>query len=143
VATPTGGLTWAGVVNLETAVEVANASGARMAYVTDAKVRGKLKQTVRVASTDSRFIWSDDNTLNGYPAVVSNVVESNAGTGADSFLFFGNWAMLLIGSWGTIDILVDPYSQSTTGRTRVVAFMEADIAVRHAEGFGFVTGATA
>lgn len=143
VATPSGGLTWAGVVNLETEVQVANAAGAQMAYVTNAKVRGKLKQTVRVASTDSVFVWADDNTLNGYPAMVSNIVTDNAGVGTnESYLWFGNWPMLLIGSWGTIDIVVDPYSQSTTGKTRVVGFMDADVDVRHAAGFGFVHGAT-
>lgn len=143
VATPAGGLTWAGVVNLETEVQVANAAGANMAYLTNAKVRGKLKQTARLSNTDSVFIWNDDETLNGYPALVSNIVEDNAGVGNnESYLWFGNWPMLLIGTWGTIDILVDPYSQSTTGKTRVIGFMEADVDVRHAEGFGYVTGAT-
>lgn len=143
VGTPSGGLAWAGVVNLETGVQVANAAGAGLAYVTNAKVRGKLKQTVKVGSTDSVMIWGDDDTLNGYPALVSNIVEDNAGVGNnESYLWFGNWPMLLIGSWGTLDMLVDPYSQSTTGKTRVVGFMEADIDVRHAAGFGYVTGIT-
>lgn len=143
VGTPSGGLAWAGVVNLETGVHVANAAGANLSYVTNAKVRGKLKQTVRVASTDSRMIWGDDDTLNGYPALVSNIIEDNAGVGSnESYLWFGNWPMLLIGSWGTLDMLVDPYSQSTTGKTRVVGFMEADVDVRHAAGFGYVTGTT-
>lgn len=143
VATPAGGLTWPGVVNLETAVQVANAAGANMAYVTNAKVRGKLKQTVKVAGTDSIMVWGEDDTLNGYPALTSNIVEDDAGAGTDeSYLWFGNWPMLLIGSWGTIDMLVDPYSQSTTGKTRVIGFMEADVDVRHAQGFGYLTGET-
>jgi len=130
-------------VNLETGVQVANAAGAGLAYVTNAKVRGKLKQTVKVATTDSVMIWGADDTLNGYPALVSNIVEDNAGVGNnESYLWFGNWPMLLIGTWGTLDMLVDPYSQSTTGKTRVVGFMEADIDVRHAAGFGYLTGTT-
>ncbi len=124
VATPTGGLAWAGVVNLETEVMVANAAGANMAYVTNAKVRGKLKQTAKVSSTDSIMVWGDDDTLNGYPAQVSNIVEDNAGVGTDeSYLWFGNWPMPLIGSWSTIDMLVDPYSQARRAR-RVIGFME-------------------
>lgn len=144
VGTPSGGLAWAGIVNLETGVQVANAAGASLAYVTNAKARGKLKQTVKVSSTDSIMIWGNDDTLNGYPALVSNIVEDNAGVGNDeSYLWFGNWPMLLIGSWGTLDMLVDPYSQSTTGKTRIIGFMEADIDVRHAAGFGYLTGVTA
>jgi hypothetical protein len=111
--------------------------------VTNSKVRGKLKQTAKVASTDSIMVWGDDDTLNGYPALTSNIVEDDAGDGEnESYLWFGNWPMLLIGSWGTIDMLVDPYSQSTTGKTRVIGFMEADVDVRHAAGFGYVTGET-
>lgn len=144
VGTPAGGLSWAGIVNLETGVQVANAAGAGLAYVTNAKVRGKLKQTVKVASTDSIMVWGSEDTLNGYPALVSNIVEDNAGVGAnESYLWFGNWPMLLIGSWGTLDMLVDPYSQSTTAKTRVIGFMEADVDARHAAGFGYVTGVTA
>lgn len=146
VNTPAGGLSWAGVVNLETAVAVANAAAARMAYITNAKVRGKLKQTPKVANTDSRMVWDDQagsTPINGYPALVTNVIRDNAGdANNESELWYGNWAMLLIGSWGTIDLLVDPYSQSTTGKTRVVGFMEADVKSRHAEGFGFTKGPT-
>ena len=46
-----------------------------------------------------------------------------------------DWSNLLVGQWGSIDILVEPYSQSTKGATRIVIFANVDVAVRHAESF--------
>jgi hypothetical protein len=44
-------------------------------------------------------------------------------------------ADLIIGMWGGLDLTVDPYSESTKGTIRVVAFQDIDIALRHAESF--------
>ena len=49
--------------------------------------------------------------------------------------FLGNWNDLLIGMWGALDILVDPYTYSKSGGLLVRALQDVDIAVRHAESF--------
>jgi HK97 family phage major capsid protein len=138
---------WADIIDLETAVAVDNADIGALSYVVNAATRGFFKQTVRVSSTDSRFIWGDGATpLNGYSAHVSNQVSSTltkgTSTGVCSAIFFGNWNDLLIGMWGGLDLLVDPFSNSTTGQIRVVAFQSVDIAVRHAESFAAMLDAT-
>lgn len=127
---------WADIVDLETAVSAANADVGALAYITNANVRGKLKQTEKATNT-AQFIWADTE-MNGYTAHVTNQVRSDRskGTGTDlSTIFFGNWADLLIGMWGGLDIMVDPYTASTSGTVRVVALQDVDIAVRHAESF--------
>jgi hypothetical protein len=52
---------------------------------------------------------------------------------------FGNFASLLIGSWGSQTVTVDPFSKAQTGQfvTTVSGFY--DIAVRHGESFCFST----
>lgn len=130
---------WSHIVDLETAVAVDNADVGRLAYVTNAKVRGKLKQTEKASSTGS-WVWADGNTpLNGYNAVVSNQVDSDldkgTSTGVCSAIFFGNWQDMILGMWGGLDIMVDPYSNSTTGTTRIVALQDVDFGFRHAESF--------
>jgi HK97 family phage major capsid protein len=70
------------------------------------------------------------NTINGYRAIVSNQV-----TAGD--LFFGNFADLLIGMYGGLDILVDPYTASSSGTVRVRALQTVDVAVRHAVSFAY------
>ena len=52
-----------------------------------------------------------------------------------SAIAFGNWADLIVGMWGVLDLMVDPYSNSTSGTVRVVALQDVDVAVRHAESF--------
>lgn len=136
-----GAWTWAALVGLETAVATANADIGTLAYVTNAAVRGKLKTTPKVASTDSVMIWDSQSgatPVNGYRTLVSNQVSAvGGGGGNESFMFFGNWADLLIGMWSGIDILVDPYTNSTSGTVRVVALQDMDLDVRHAESFAF------
>ena len=140
VAGGTDGLapTWAHIVELETDVSVANADIGSMAYLTNAKVRGKLKGTSKVSGQNG-FVWESGNTpLNGYGAAVTNAVPSNLAKGAGtnlSAMLFGNFADLLIGMWGGLDLMVDPYSGSTSGTVRVVALQDVDVAVRHAESF--------
>lgn len=132
--------TLAHLIALETAVAVANADIGNLSYMTNAKVRGKLKSTAINATYGDRMVWADGAApLNGYGCQVSNQVSSTLtkGTlsGAASAIFFGNWADLLIGEWGTTDIMVDPYTGSTAGTVRVVALQDVDIAVRDAASF--------
>lgn len=139
VAGGTNGLApaWSHIVDLETEVAQDNADLGRLAYVTNAKVRGKLKQTEKASST-AQFVW-DGMSLNGYQSLVTNQVPSDldkgTSTGVCSAILFGNFADLLLGFWGGLDITVDPYTASTSGTIRVVALQDMDIAVRHAESF--------
>jgi HK97 family phage major capsid protein/HK97 family phage prohead protease len=131
--------TWAHIVALETAIASANADVGSMGYLTNAKVRGKLKTTYKDAGS-GLSVWENGATpLNGYAATVSNQVPSNLtkGTadGVASAILFGNWADLMIGMWGSLDLMVDPYTHSTSGTVRVVALQDVDVAVRHAESF--------
>lgn len=129
--------TWANIVELETDVAVANADAGTMGYLTNAKVRGKLKTTSKVSGQNG-FVW-EGGELNGYRAAVSNQVPSNltkgTASGVASAIIFGNWADLIIGQWGTLDLMVDPYSNSTSGTVRVVALQDVDVAVRNAVSF--------
>jgi HK97 family phage major capsid protein len=130
---------WADVINLETEVAVDNADVGRLAYVTNAKVRGKLKQTEKATNT-GLFVWNDNATpLNGYNAFVTNQVRSDldkgSSTGVCSAIFFANWADLIMAFWSGLDILVDPYTGGTSGTVRVIALQDVDIAVRHAQSF--------
>jgi len=128
---------WADIVNLETEVAVDNADFGRLAYVTNAKVRGKLKQTQKV-SGEARMIW-EDGEMNGYPALVSNQVRSDltkgSSSGVCSAIFFGNWADLVICFWGGLDVIVDPFSSSTSGNVLITAMQDADIIFRRAQSF--------
>ncbi len=130
---------WSDIVDLETEVGQDNADIGALAYITNAKVRGKLKKTLRTATYGDRPIWDGGATpLNDNRALITNQVRSNLTKGSSSVasaIFYGNWNDLVIGMWGEMDMLVDPYSLSTAGAVRVVAFQDVDFGVRHAQSF--------
>ena len=135
---------WADIVDLESAVAVDNADVGTLGYLTNSAVRGKLLQTEKASST-GQFIWTDNNTLRGYKAAVSNQVPSTLTKGSSSVcsaIIFGNWNDLLIGTWGGIDINIDTSTGSASGTVRVVALQDVDVAVRHAESFAAMQDAT-
>lgn len=133
-----GAPTWDDIVRLETEVSQDNADIGNVAYMTNAKVRGKLKATPKVATYGEQMIWGEgQNPLNGYPCHVTNQVAStltkNSSGAVCSAIFFGNWGDLLIGFFSGLDILVDPYTNSTKGTVRIIAMQDVDAALRHAE----------
>ncbi len=137
-------ITYAHVVGLETEVAQDNADVGAVAYITNPKVRAKLKQIFTNATYGEIPVWQDGQgvngvgRLNGYPAYVTSQVSSTLTKGNQSLssaVFFGNWADLVIAFWSGLDILVDPYTGSSAGTVRVVAMQDVDLGVRHAESF--------
>ena len=61
-----------------------------------------------------------------------------------SEVFFGAWSELLIGEWGVLEILPNPYGSGyTAGSVDIRAMQTVDIAVRHAASFAAMTDAIA
>ena len=94
--------TWGNMIALESEIASYNADIGNMGYLTNAKVRGKLKATLK-ASNVSGYIW-EGKEVNGYKAAVSNSVPSTLSKGASSSvcsaIIFGDWSKLIIGNWG-------------------------------------------
>ncbi len=140
-------LTWGNVVDLESTVAQANGDGLNMGYVTTKQVRGKMSQTQKVAATGAPFIWENsprpqlpgEGVVNGLRAIASSLIPSNLtkGSGTNlSAMICGNWSDLLVGQWGAgIEIILDPYVNSTNGAIRIIAMTDVDFAVRHPESF--------
>lgn len=138
--------TWANIVSLESEVSNDNADIGSLGYLTNSRVRGKLKTTLKNSTgTDATFIWKNMDgqvgfgDLNGYKAGVSNQVSNTLTKGTSttvcSAIFFGNWSDLLIGQWGGLEILVNPYTQAANRVYELYAYQAVDISVRHPESF--------
>jgi HK97 family phage major capsid protein len=119
--------TYAEIVSMETKVAADNADVGALAYLVNATGRGALKTTSKDAGS-GQFLWEQGNTVNGYRAEVSNQVESGD-------YWYGNWSDVIVGYWSGLDILVDPYTNSTSGTIRVVALQDVDVNFRHGESF--------
>jgi len=138
IGTNGGPPTWGVVVGLETQVSVSNADLGALSYIVNAKGRGTLKQTVKVAaSTFPIYLW-EDGEVNGYPVFVTNQLPSNltkgTGTGLSPILF-GNWNDLIYAFWSGMDVTVGPYTGGLSGTLRVIMLQDVDVNVRHPESF--------
>jgi HK97 family phage major capsid protein len=145
VAGGTNGLApnWSHIVGLETEVAQDNADEGTLGYLTNTRVRGRLKQTSKVSGQNG-FIW-EGGEVNGYQAQVTNAVPSNLVKGSSgavcSAIIFGNFAELIMGLWGGLELMVNPYTNAANGGVIVHAFQDADLAVRHAESFSAMVDA--
>ncbi|WP_375731731.1 phage major capsid protein [Xylella fastidiosa] len=93
---------FAELVQMETQIALNNADVNAMSYAFNAGIRGYAKTALKFPQTAaSGTIWESGNTVNGYPASVSNQIKAGD-------VFFGNWADLIIAMWGGLDITVDP-----------------------------------
>ena len=119
--------TWAETVEMESLVLADNVPFNRPGYLTNSTVVGNLKTTAKASNT-AVFIMDGDNRVNGHPVTISNAV-------AAGYAYFGMWSDLLIGFFGGLDILVDPYTGSANNLTRIRATQFCDVAVRHGQSF--------
>lgn len=121
--------TFAELVQMETAIALDNADVDTMAYVANAAFRGYAKTTLKFpGSASAATIWEPGGTVNGYGAEITNQISTGD-------VFMGNFADLLIGMWGGLEMQVDPYSNSTKGRIRTIVFQDVDYAVRRVQSF--------
>ena len=119
--------TWAETVNMESQVAVDNALIGNLSYIMRADDYGSLKTTEKASGT-AQFVVDRDGRVNNY-----GVVVSNQPTSGDHY--FGNFSDLLVGFFGGLDIIVDPYTNSSSGTVRVVGIQMIDVAVRNAVSF--------
>lgn len=138
VGTNGGAQAWSHWVDNETEISQDNADMGSLNYLTNAKVRGQAKQTL-VDAGSGRYLWPvNANEVNGYGVGISNLVPSDLtkGTGTGlSALIFGNFNDLVIGQWGGLEVLVDPYTQATSGIVRMIINLYADVSILRAESF--------
>lgn len=117
------------------ALDAANVRGAT-GFLTNSKVR---KAAMKLKDAQNRT-YGVPAVFHDEPVTFSNQVPANLakGTGTNlSAILYGAWADLVIGYWSSVDIVVNPYHAdvASKGGALLHAFLDADIALRHAESF--------
>lgn len=123
--------TWAKLVAMETAADLANALDGIFVYVMGAALRGACKTTVK-ATGQMGWLMESDGTVNGYRVINSNQLAAGE-------CIFGRFADLIIGMWGGLDLQVNPYIEALekAGAVRVTCLQDVDVAVRRPKSFTF------
>ena len=132
-------LGYAGLVECQNAVLNANAlvNLDAVGYATTPDVASLLMQRQRVTGTDSP-LWSGSmaaGEVSGVPAMSSLQVPA-------ATLVFGDWSQVVIGEWGVLEIVVNPYANFRAGVIGVRGIYHTDIGLRHTASFVAVTAIT-
>lgn len=148
-------LTWANLTYLPQLVGAANRLNAPgVGFITNFQAFAHMLRTPKVAAYPTFLAQYEENkpinvigpnagSVMGLPVHVSQQVPSNLVKGTSgaicSAVYFGAWSDLLIGEWGMLDLLVDPYTFSNTGAIRIRAFVTVDVTCRYGQSFSQIT----
>lgn len=152
-------LTFDHLIDLATAVAAANADGESQAFMFNVKTLGWL---TKLKSTTGQYLWNrgeagpnyapaggsgDNMNILGNRLAITNQLPSTLtkGTAAGicSSIVFGNWSDLVIGEWGILEILPNPYDSTAYAKGNVLirAMQTMDVGVRHPGSFAVMSDA--
>lgn len=121
--------TYAELLEMETLIALDNADVASMAYVSNARFKTHCKSTLKFPNVNgASTLWEQGGTVNSYRTEITNQITTGD-------VFMGNFADFLIGIWSGLELMVDPYANSKSGRLRIVVFQDVDFAVRRTQSF--------
>ncbi len=115
---------WDAALEFEKDVDAGNALDGNLAHIMKPAVRAALKG--RLKSTGVAGYICEKNMINDYPALTTEQMAANA-------ILFGNFAQLIIGEWGGLDIQF--YRAPRTGIVTYTVFKTVDVAVRQPAAF--------
>lgn len=116
-------ITYESIVELVAYLEQQNVTG-DIKFILSPLMKALLKTTKK--DEGSGLFVMEDGEIDGLP-----VLSTSACMG----LAIGNWADYVIAQWGGIDLTIDPYSQATNGKVRLVVNAYFDAKPRREEAF--------
>ena len=145
-----GAVTKADLIKFWSKMETENANTEAAAWIMSPAVKGLLagtidytalkngegaEATIAAAVSAGRYLFAN-GMVEDFRAFASNLCDPTK-------LYFGDWSQLMLCAWRGTEIVVDKYSHSTTGATRVVAFNDCDFVVRQPKAFVIGTAMSA
>lgn len=156
IGTNGGAPTFDYLYNMQYELQLDNAFRGKLGYAFHPATRKKLLQT-KIAQfsgdTGGEYIVQpmvSDAQLQawmGFPYKMTTQIPINLtkGTAEDcTEIYFGNWAELIVGSWGGLEIMASKETSDAfeKNQTWIRIIQEVDVAVRHAQSFCLINDAT-
>ncbi|MFA4683882.1 phage major capsid protein [Xanthomonas perforans] len=125
--------TWAEVLAIEQLLAAINVNPT--GWYTSPDVLSALRGILKAPAAGSDYI-ATESRIGELAVAVSNASPANTA-------ILGDWSQVLLGQWGAVEILVNPYAETSYRRGGVLvrAMATVDVAVRHEEAFVVATGA--
>jgi HK97 family phage major capsid protein len=130
-------LGYPGILEFQTDIATANVMPVAGGYVTTPTVAALMMQRVKFSSTASPLwegnVW--DGQMSGFQAMSSN--QMSAAT-----MLYGDWAQVIVGEWGVLQVEVNPYANFQAGIIGVRALVSVDVGLRYAAAFSLASTIT-
>ena len=140
IGTNGGAPTWAKLVEMITLIEDENAYLNEISYLINPFTKGYLKSTLHTAG-DSKYLMSENNSLNGLNVGVSTFVPKDLTKGSGinlSAAIAGDFSQVMIGEWGFSDMVVDYVTRKKDGMIEITNNQYLDVLVAYEEAFTVV-----
>ena len=119
--------TFAKVATAEAGVEAANVYG-EMKYLMAPTTKAFYRSLIK--GTNATGMVFENGEMDGVKAVITSNVAANN-------YVYGDFSNLAVGSWGDIEITLDPYTQAVNGCVRLVVNAYFDAKILRPEAFAF------
>ena len=114
-----GTISWDNIVAMEDDLANADAIKGSVSYITHPKLITKAKKTLKDVTGGGGFIAK--GMMNDYTALRTTNMCKEIGVAEDEYgIIFGNWNDLVIGQWGTIEIIANPYTLAREGYVQLI-----------------------
>ena len=134
--TPTAISAFGDLCDLEATVEDANIFG-KMSYLVSPKAKAGLRKMTQKATK----LVLEGSDIEGTPVYSSTNVGKGVGSGTpfvqSGNLIYGDFTNLIIGQWGGLDLVIDPYTQARDNKIRVVVNALFGVGVLRPQAFAF------
>lgn len=122
------------LVSAEQELALANALSGDLAYVLSPKFLKELKTAAQVSGVSPAMAGMvyNQQMVNGYRTYYSNFCGQSA---SDAHGLFGDFSQVVVGMFGGVDVVVDPFSVAINNQVRLVVNTLVDFALPQGERF--------
>ena len=133
-------LSWATVLTVLQGLALKNITP--NAWLTHPKVATILRKTLREAGLPGYLL--DNGQLAGVPVAVTNQLAEKAGAPAKGRIIVGDFSEMIVGTWGSVDILTNPYAEGpySRGAVQVRILTTCDMVPRREDAFTVIEDIT-
>lgn len=130
---------WAKLVQFPTKTIRKNALSGALAWIGPPELAACMQTTPRISGAAAGFLWEGptrEGMVAGYRALGTNQLD--AGHGANSAfydLIFGPWQYVVVGFWGGVEVVADPYGRKFQNEFELALNVYADVFCRFPAAF--------
>lgn len=126
-----GAISFKRLVDMEAELEKNGIKGNNLAYITNPAGRAILRSSLKDKTTGAGDFLTDGGSINGIKLLSTANVADKLNTDENGLLL-GDFSNLIIGQWGGLDLVVDPYTKKREGAIELTINAYFDAVVQRA-----------